>query len=1567
MDKRKSSTSSPYVLHISEPKGCIWSKKPRVMPDGLVSVFQIDQPGATQFVASTLNESGDRLASVDSRGRVFVFSISSNRFAQISRASCAGTAIMYPTASRGPRPHRDLYVGFEDGVIRCFNTDSGKVDATLRGHSSAVCRLASHPGGGRLLSVASDSVTVWSLHDFSKVRSMGGDAVSFRDAVFLPQGHIATLSSSDKISIWDGVSFSCIDSLSLPKNMAELCQRPCRGDEDAIPHPSFRLHRLCITSSGKHLVSGGKLTANLYVWTLGQIGSNGDGGSHRAKQPPLKVIELPYPASQILGLFTCPNVPSLVAALCDDGSVRFVDVEVAKLKFEIPGMHGEKRVAIGGVDGKEARRWNGRKRHVAFDGAGRYAAAVLRTGQICVYDLAIRSMLKVKSPHPLRSPKQSHAKLDPIAGRALASPPHPEDGNESVSSSPRPKPTPAPQRTRSSHVNRSWEVENGEAASVLGSASELNRVKLQALLRAHGSLPEKYRLMVWEWLLALPRCVEAFQALQRRGVHPAFSDIPQRYPLADSTLLRRLTRLVSCLAHWSDVCAESSFLPALAFPFAKLFGRDEIGAFEVVATVILNWGQGWFEFFPHPPIAVLSSIEDILSRHDAQVHTRLAEIGLDASMYAWPLLSTVFTEVLPRDDWLRLWDHALLHHPAFLYYAVVAYVRIFRSTFLCATHAEEVKRFFHRDNSVSMDTLLRLANQMWESDGIPQQAARQHQELTGEGDLDPSESVHRSSIVEGGWGQCDRTWGLEAFRPMARGLAYPIPTKYPKFVVNCQMRERERIQRDEAELARRRRLLGHLEKQIDSLAMQEAEYRDRVQKLREAEQKRKEAHAEEEKRRARTRKEVEQRIAEQRLRHVRAMEQSCQSFYEQHGDQVEVELSRLDADLRRIKEYEEDVIKRRKEEQALLELEWKAYRRLEAMERDRMRERAKIGIHEEVEARKQREELVMRLAEESWTAEDEIREAKMREQRRLMQERVAAKEEEELRSAVARRFELKELEGELKRKQIERERALRQAEEEEALVSGGLLEEEIKKMESRRRAKHANYHAFIRHSLDEVEAADKDRVQAIGRERQRSQQQEKRMQTVQSELDEKAVDTAWYADVASKLKDDKLHAVIHDDWAVNVMGRLRSSHGPSADHPGDASPWYPVPPTATTTATAQGVREPNVVPDKPSETDRPSAVHPSTTAPHGVYLDPVVTPESHALPFPTGARALQEGDTPAAAALHPRDAEEGLEGSRLPSSLTPQAPMPSTTSHKLLIATTHPPLSTNLGPRSDEAGTYSRSPNFASENQAATESQSRTGVSHGVAPASIEHATGNVDVVENATVHPTGASATVAGIHDHVLERLRAERAKYLGRTTGHASLSAEAVGLATSGSRSERRTYESVIHRSDSNSSIESNGTPRPTESFDPVGVVSASSSLGSSPRSSPSSPSTEATPDRDSTARSRPYYGHGLGSMTTNHIDSIVGVQGSIRGTYVPEISHTMSASGLSTYRRDSDANISGSTLTSRASRRSDESDNGDSVLTPSLSSPATDLTNREAHDAGSSNMSPSSIRTESLRSGI
>lgn len=92
----------------------------------------------------------------------------------------------------------------------------------------------------------------------------------------------------------------------------------------------------------------------------------------------------------------------------------------------------------------------------------------------------------------------------------------------------------------------------------------------------------------------------------------------------------------------------------MVFPFVKLFGADERTCFEVMATFITNWAAEWFCMFPHPPLPVLGQVEKLMLFWDAGLRDSMARSTGGFQAASWSLLRTLMTELLSRQEWLKV-------------------------------------------------------------------------------------------------------------------------------------------------------------------------------------------------------------------------------------------------------------------------------------------------------------------------------------------------------------------------------------------------------------------------------------------------------------------------------------------------------------------------------------------------------------------------------------------------------------------------------------------------------------------------------------------------------------------------------------------------------------------------------------------------------------------------------------------------------------------------------------------------------------------------------------------------
>ena len=81
---------------------------------------------------------------------------------------------------------------------------------------------------------------------------------------------------------------------------------------------------------------------------------------------------------------------------------------------------------------------------------------------------------------------------------------------------------------------------------------------------------------------------------------------------------------------------QVDWFPQFVFPFAQIFHTQSGGgtgtgliAFEFLLCLITGHMSQWFEYFPNPPVHVLSCVDKLLKHHDPGLHKHLG--GLQVS------------------------------------------------------------------------------------------------------------------------------------------------------------------------------------------------------------------------------------------------------------------------------------------------------------------------------------------------------------------------------------------------------------------------------------------------------------------------------------------------------------------------------------------------------------------------------------------------------------------------------------------------------------------------------------------------------------------------------------------------------------------------------------------------------------------------------------------------------------------------------------------------------------------------------------------------------------------------
>ncbi|XP_066032694.1 TBC1 domain family member 31 isoform X2 [Chamaea fasciata] len=573
------------------------------------------------------------------------------------------------------------------------------------------------------------------------------------------------------------------------------------------------------------LVAGGK-SNHLHLWCL-------------ELKRLIRIIQMPEKVRAVRHLEFLPDSfdggsNQVLGVLSQDNIMRFINIETCKLLFDIGSPEEGISTAV-------------------ISPNGRYIASVMENGSLNLYSVQALTQEGNKPPPFMFKLVEDGPKYASEANKLI----------KKVTSERSEGPWKSKQskiQSRLLKLQPNTSLENKENELPGG----LNKKRLRALLKGFGEYPAKYRMFVWRSLLQLPENHLAFNSLIDRGIHNAFVNIQKQYPIKSRKLLRVLQRTLSALAHWSAIFAETPYLPLLAFPFVKLFQNNQLICFEVVATVVVNFCQHWFEYFPNPPLNVLGMIENVLAHHDKELLQHLMKYNVTSQVYAWPLLETLLSEVLTREEWLKVFDNIFSNHPSYFLMIVVAYSICSRAPLLHCHQAADFEYFFHHRNNVDINVVIKEAYHLMEATPL---------------------DIHPQRM-------------LDDFTPLTKGQ-YPVFNKYPTFIVDYQAQEWQKIRQDEIEYLRERQLAHESEaKAQQQKAEDEAWYR-KQKLLREAEEQRRKILLEEEEKLAEQRQRLAAWKRELKVKELQLLDASRRRFQNYQQDQLQMKLKHLDDEIAR--------------------------------------------------------------------------------------------------------------------------------------------------------------------------------------------------------------------------------------------------------------------------------------------------------------------------------------------------------------------------------------------------------------------------------------------------------------------------------------------------------------------------------------------------------------------------------------------------------------------------------------------------------------------------------------------
>ncbi|XP_030869548.1 TBC1 domain family member 31 isoform X3 [Gorilla gorilla gorilla] len=794
----------------NKESGKIWHRKPSpATRDGIiVNIIHNTSgyhPKVLRFLNVAFDGTGDCLIAGDHQGNIYVFDLHGNRFNLVQRTAQASTALAFNL-----RRKSEFLVALADYSIKCFDTVTKELVSWMRGHESSVFSISVHASGKYAITTSSDTAQLWDLDTFQRKRKLNiRQSVGIQKVFFLPLSNtILSCFKDNSIFAWECDTLFCKYQLPAP------------------PESSSILYKVfAVTRDGRILAAGGK-SNHLHLWCL------------EARQL-FRIIQMPTKVRAIRHLEFLPDSfdagsNQVLGVLSQDGIMRFINMQTCKLLFEIGSLDE-------GISSS------------AISPHGRYIASIMENGSLNIYSVQALTQEINKPPPPLVKviedlPKNklssSDLKMKVTSGRVQ----QPAKSRESKMQT----------RILKQDLTGDFESKKNELPD------GLNKKRLQILLKGYGEYPTKYRMFIWRSLLQLPENHTAFSTLIDKGTHVAFLNLQKKYPIKSRKLLRVLQRTLSALAHWSVIFSDTPYLPLLAFPFVKLFQNNQLICFEVIATLIINWCQHWFEYFPNPPINILSMIENVLAFHDEELLQHFIDHDITSQLYAWPLLETVFSEVLTREEWLKLFDNIFSNHPSFLLMTVVAYNICSRTPLLSCNLKDDFEFFFHHRNNLDINVVIRQVYHLMETT--------------------PTD-IHPDSM-------------LNVFVALTKGQ-YPVFNQYPKFIVDYQTQERERIRNDELDYLRERQTVEDMQAKVDQQRVEDEAWYQKQELLRKAEETRREMLLQEEEKMIQQRQRLAAVKRELKVKEMHLQDAARRRFLKLQQDQQEMELRRLDDEIGR--------------------------------------------------------------------------------------------------------------------------------------------------------------------------------------------------------------------------------------------------------------------------------------------------------------------------------------------------------------------------------------------------------------------------------------------------------------------------------------------------------------------------------------------------------------------------------------------------------------------------------------------------------------------------------------------
>lgn len=544
--------------------------------------------------------------------------------------------------------------------------------------------------------------------------------------------------------------------------------------------------------------------------------------------------------------------------------------------------------------------------------------------------------------------------------------------------------------------------------------------ELKKLLSKYGEFPEKHRILIWKALLKLPLNQTHFENLLKKGQHSSIPYIQKQFPLKDPHLMQNFCKVMSALAYYCPILAETEFFPAIVFPFVKLAGEELIVAFELVVTLLFNWISGWWENFPHAPVKYLIQVEDIIKSEEPELISHLERLGISCSGYVWPILKYLFTQAMTKQEFCIVVDHLFCRYtrPEFLICVAAGYMIYFKSTLLALKNPQDIESFLVQQNAIQVIKVIKVSIKLLE-----------------------------------------KPLRMQCMVPLPD--EYPIFSNYPDFALNLQVNVRERLMKQDEELQLKKKYIQDINKKFQKLEEDEAKFRREQETLIQIESERRKTQVLEEKIQVKEQQKLDQESRQLRLSQIHRMEETIERSLKSQENLRKKELESIEIELNSRAENEKYFAQAKHEEDHLSLLEFKAAQRMLELMRVKNAEESmrKLKIHAQHWEREQEQR--ERILKSQWSIENEQRriDLEMMRETKLKELEMCSEFNNKRRMDVQQG--LKAMERELRVIDLEKERKLRLLAEEELIRNEEYLAQLKVKQELIRENEERQFHIIL--------------------------------------------------------------------------------------------------------------------------------------------------------------------------------------------------------------------------------------------------------------------------------------------------------------------------------------------------------------------------------------------------------------------------------------------------------------------------------------------------------------------------